>query len=56
VSKNDRQELTSARIKFLVAPRAASRENFAKYIEPVADKLGAGVGASRAASMRAMPE
>ena len=26
-----------------------SRENFSKYIEPLADKLGAGVGASRAA-------
>jgi electron transfer flavoprotein alpha subunit len=26
-----------------------SRENFAKYIEPLADRLGAGVGASRAA-------
>ncbi len=26
-----------------------SRENFTKYIEPVADLLGAGVGASRAA-------
>ena len=26
-----------------------SRENFSKYIEPVADQLGAGVGASRAA-------
>src|SRR5260370_16174519 len=26
-----------------------SRENFSKYIEPVADKLGAAVGASRAA-------
>ena len=26
-----------------------SRENFAKYIEPLADQLGAGVGASRAA-------
>ena len=26
-----------------------SRDNFAKYIEPVADKLGAAVGASRAA-------
>ena len=32
------------------APRALqSRENFTKYIEPVADKLGAAVGASRAA-------
>jgi hypothetical protein len=29
--------------------RLQSRENFAKYIEPLADKLGAGVGASRAA-------
>ena len=26
-----------------------SRENFTKYIEPVADKLGAAMGASRAA-------
>ena len=26
-----------------------SRENFTKYIEPVADKLGAAIGASRAA-------
>ena len=26
-----------------------SRDNFTKYIEPVADKLGAAVGASRAA-------
>src|ERR1700723_1346643 len=32
------------------SPRARqSRENFTKYIEPVADKLGAAVGASRAA-------
>ena len=29
--------------------RMQSRENFGKYIEPVADKLGAAVGASRAA-------
>jgi hypothetical protein len=28
-----------------------NRENFPKYIEPLADKLGAGVGASRAASI-----
>jgi electron transfer flavoprotein alpha subunit len=32
-----------------VARAMQSRENFAKYIEPLADKLGAGVGASRAA-------
>ena len=31
------------------AARCRARENFTKYIEPVADKLGAAVGASRAA-------
>ncbi|NJL50870.1 MAG: electron transfer flavoprotein subunit alpha/FixB family protein, partial [Blastochloris sp.] len=30
-------------------PAIQSRENFTKYIEPLADRLGAAVGASRAA-------
>jgi electron transfer flavoprotein alpha subunit len=49
LSKTDRPELTSARIIISGGRAMASRENFAKYIEPVADKLGAAVGASRAA-------
>ena len=49
LSKTDRPELTSARIVISGGRAMASRENFAKYLEPVADKLGAAVGASRAA-------
>jgi electron transfer flavoprotein alpha subunit len=49
LSKNDRPELTSARVIVSGGRAMASRENFTKYIEPVADKLGAAVGASRAA-------
>jgi electron transfer flavoprotein alpha subunit len=49
ISKNDRPELTSARIIVSGGRAMASRENFASYIDPVADKLGAAVGASRAA-------
>jgi electron transfer flavoprotein alpha subunit len=49
LSKTDRPELTSARIIVSGGRAMASRENFTKYIEPVADKLGAAVGASRAA-------
>ena len=49
LSKTDRPELTSARIIVSGGRAMASRENFAKYIEPVADKLGAAIGASRAA-------
>jgi electron transfer flavoprotein alpha subunit len=49
VAKSDRPELTSAKIIISGGRALQSRENFTKYIEPVADKLGAGVGASRAA-------
>jgi electron transfer flavoprotein alpha subunit len=49
LSKTDRPELTSAKIIISGGRAMQSRENFAKYIEPVADKLGAAVGASRAA-------
>ena len=49
VAKSDRPELTSARIIVSGGRAMQSRENFTKYIEPLADKLGAGVGASRAA-------
>jgi electron transfer flavoprotein alpha subunit len=49
VSKLERPELTSARIIISGGRALQSRENFATYIEPVADKLGAAIGASRAA-------
>jgi electron transfer flavoprotein alpha subunit len=48
-SKSERPELTSARIIISGGRAMQNRENFAKYIEPVADKLGAAMGASRAA-------
>jgi len=49
LSKSERPELTSARIIISGGRAMQSRDNFTKYIEPVADKLGAAVGASRAA-------
>jgi electron transfer flavoprotein alpha subunit len=49
LSKSDRPELTAARIIISGGRALGSKENFAKYIEPIADKLGAAVGASRAA-------
>jgi electron transfer flavoprotein alpha subunit len=49
LSKSDRPELTSAKIIISGGRAMQSRENFSKYIEPVADRLGAAMGASRAA-------
>ena len=49
LSKSDRPELTAARVIISGGRAMQNKENFAKYIEPVADKLGAAVGASRAA-------
>ena len=49
LSKLERPELTSAKIIISGGRALQSSENFTKYILPVADKLGAAVGASRAA-------
>ena len=49
VSKSERPELTSAKIIVSGGRALGSSEKFLEVIMPVADKLGAAVGASRAA-------
>ena len=49
IAKSDRPELTAARIIISGGRALQNSENFKTYIEPIADKLGAAMGASRAA-------
>ncbi len=49
LSKSERPELTAAKIIISGGRGMQNGENFTKLLEPIADKLGAAVGASRAA-------
>ena len=49
IAASERPELTATRIVVSGGRAFGSAENFRKYLEPIADKLGAAIGASRAA-------
>ena len=49
LTKSERPDLQTAKIIISGGRGLANGENFHKYIEPVADKMGAAIGASRAA-------
>jgi len=49
IAKSERPELTAAKVVISGGRALGSNENFEKLIYPIADKIGAAVGASRAA-------